>query len=167
MHEHDESLTDPELNAWYDAKGDEVADKCRTFKVASEFGEPLGKAPDGANYNQVINGDRYWYQQVWSNELSACEQRAGKVERAPTVVALAPKKGPASGGTSVTITGSEFTGTVSVYFGTAAATDVVVHSSTSVSAVSPAGALGTVDVTVKNGAGTSATNKKDRFKYKK
>ena len=27
-HEHSESVTDPELNAWYDARGKEVADKC-------------------------------------------------------------------------------------------------------------------------------------------
>jgi hypothetical protein len=80
-HEHDESITDPEPNgAWTDwasgaSTGYEIADKCRTFSAASEFGAPLGTAPDGATYNQVINGDRYWLQQEWSNRGHTCLQR--------------------------------------------------------------------------------------------
>jgi hypothetical protein len=164
VHEHAESITDPELNAWHDANGEEVADKCRTFKVVSEFGPPLGKAPDGSNYNQVINGDLYWYQQVWSNEGGACEQRA---LQAPVLTKLAPKNGPAAGGTSVTITGTSFAGSVGVHFGAAAAAQVTVNSSTSITAVSPAGSVGTVDVTITTAGGTSAITNKDHFKYKK
>src|ERR1019366_4614585 len=37
-HEHNESITDPELNAWYDPEGNENGDKCRTFEPTSEFG---------------------------------------------------------------------------------------------------------------------------------
>jgi PKD repeat protein len=75
-HEHIESLTDPEPNsAWADlvsgeATGYEIGDKCRT-----EFGEVLGKAENGAKYNQVINHHLYWYQQEWSNQGHACKQR--------------------------------------------------------------------------------------------
>ena len=80
-HEHDESITDPEPNgAWTDwatgaSTGYEIADKCRTFSPASEFGTPLGTAPNGASYNQLINGDEYWFQQEWSNQGHACMQR--------------------------------------------------------------------------------------------
>jgi PKD repeat protein len=80
-HEHNESLTDPEPNnAWTDwatgsSTGYEIGDKCRTFIESSEFGTPLGKAPDGAKYNQVINGHLYWYQQEWSNQGHQCLQR--------------------------------------------------------------------------------------------
>jgi PKD repeat protein len=76
-HEHDESLTDPEPNnAWTDYEtGYEIGDKCRTFVAASEFGTPLGKASNGAKYNQVINGHDYWYQQEWSNQGHKCLQR--------------------------------------------------------------------------------------------
>ena len=162
-HEHAESVTDPELNAWYGSKEEEVGDKCRTFKQASEFGPPLGQAPDGANYNQVINGDLYWYQQMWSNEAGACEQR---LAQAPTVTKLAPKSGPAAGGTLVTITGKGFSAPATVKFGAASATSVTVKSSTSITAVAPAGAVGTVDVTVTTGTATTAVTKKDRFKYK-
>ena len=80
-HEHNESLTDPEPNnAWTDwasggSTGYEDGDKCRTFSPESEFGTPLGTAPDGAKYNQVINGHLYWYQQEWSNQGHTCLQR--------------------------------------------------------------------------------------------
>jgi hypothetical protein len=77
-HEHNESITDPEPNnAWTDfgGSGGENGDKCRTFAEATEFGTPLGTAPNGAKYNQVINGRFYWYQQEWSNQGNQCLQR--------------------------------------------------------------------------------------------
>jgi len=163
-HEHSESVTDPELDAWFDHKGNEVADKCSSFREASEFGEPLGRAPDGAKYNQVINGDLYWYQQEWSNEVGGCAQRLAPP---PTVTKLTPKKGPASGGTAVSITGTGFTGASAVKFGSVEAASFKVNSATSITAVSPAGTTGSVDVTVTTPAGASALNKKDRFKYKR
>ena len=163
-HEHSESVTDPELNAWYDSKRQEVGDKCRTFKEATEFGEPLGKAPDGSNYNQVLDGDLYWYQQEWSNETGACEQR---LAQPPSVTKVTPKTGTTSGGTTVTITGTNFAAPATVKFGATPATEVTVHSSTSISAVSPAGAAGVVvDIVVTTPAGSSAITKKDHFKYK-
>jgi IPT/TIG domain len=162
-HEHSESVTDPELNAWYDIKGEEVADKCRTGKTKTEFGEPLGKAPDGADYNQLINGDLYWFQQEWSNEIAGCSQRFAQL---PVVAKLAPKKGPAPGGTTVTITGSGFVAPAVVRFGEAQATGVLVTSANTITASSPAHAAATVDVTVTTGSGTSAITKKDHYKYK-
>jgi hypothetical protein len=75
-HEHNESITDPELNAWYDAHGEENGDKCRTFESSSEFGTILGTAPDGSPYNQIINKHRYFYQQEWSNSGLICKQHA-------------------------------------------------------------------------------------------
>jgi PKD domain len=77
-HEHNESITDPEPNnAWTDfgGSGGENGDKCRTGVETSEFGTPLGKAPNGAKYNQLINGRFYWYQQEWSNQSNRCLQR--------------------------------------------------------------------------------------------
>lgn len=167
VHEHSESITDPELNAWYDSKKEEVADKCRTFKASTEFGAPLGKAPDGSNYNQLINGDRYWYQQEWSNSAGACEQRAVQSQPPPAVTALSPKSGPKVGGTPVTITGTGFSSPATVKFGATAASEVKVLSSTKITAVSPPGAAGSVNVTVTTEAGTSAPGRKSHFKYKK
>jgi hypothetical protein len=73
-HEHLESVTDPELNAWFNQYGEEIGDICRSNEPASEFGTVLGTAPDGSPYNQVINKKDYWYQQEWSNVGSTCKQ---------------------------------------------------------------------------------------------
>jgi energy-converting hydrogenase Eha subunit A len=85
---------------------------------------------------------------------------------APAVTGVSPPSGPSSGGTSVTITGSGFTGATGVQFGGTAATSVTVHSDTSVTATSPAGQAGPVDVTVTAPGGTSpASPPGDQFTY--
>ncbi len=86
----------------------------------------------------------------------------------PTVTAVSPTSGPTTGGTSVTITGTDFAtaaGATTVDFGGTAATSVSCSSTTSCSGTSPAGTAGTVDVTVTTAAGTSATSAADRFTY--
>jgi alpha-tubulin suppressor-like RCC1 family protein len=82
----------------------------------------------------------------------------------PTVQRLAPKEGPGSGGTTVTITGTYLSGASSVKFGTTSAQSFTVSSDTSISAVSPPGG-GRVDVTVTTPNGTSQVSSRDRFKY--
>jgi alpha-tubulin suppressor-like RCC1 family protein len=84
---------------------------------------------------------------------------------APTVTKLAPKTGPATGGTVVTITGTGFTGVSGVSFGGVPATEVKVVSATSITATAPANAAGTAHVTVTTLGGTSASGTKDRYKY--
>jgi hypothetical protein len=81
---------------------------------------------------------------------------------APTVSAVSPIWGPSTGGTSVTITGTGFTGATSVLFGGAPATAFSVVSSTSITATAPA-ISGTVDVTVSTSSGSSATSPADQF----
>ena len=68
----------------------------------------------------------------------------------PTVTSVSPNNGPATGGTGVTITGTNFGPGATVTFGSAAATNVVVASSTSITATTPAGSIGAVTVTVTN-----------------
>ncbi len=84
---------------------------------------------------------------------------------APEVKKLSVKKGRAAGGTSTTITGKGFVGVISVAFGTTRATSFTVNSPTSITAVSPAGTAGTVDVTVTTPNGRSKATPKDRFTY--
>jgi methionine-rich copper-binding protein CopC len=84
---------------------------------------------------------------------------------APTVTSLSVTSGAAAGGTTVTITGTGFTGTTAVHFGGTAAGAFIVNSSTTISAVSPAVSAGTVDVTVTTLGGTSATSPADQFTY--
>jgi alpha-tubulin suppressor-like RCC1 family protein len=84
----------------------------------------------------------------------------------PAVFKVKPTKGPASGGTSVTITGANFTGTTSVRFGSTAASSYTIESPTRIRAVSPAEPAAKVDVTVTTSSGTSPVNKHDRFTFK-
>ncbi|MHB1890691.1 MAG: IPT/TIG domain-containing protein, partial [Acidimicrobiales bacterium] len=86
------------------------------------------------------------------------------VGSSPTVTAISPSSGSVSGGTTVTVTGTNFTGATAVDFGTTPAKSFNVVSSSDLSAVSPAG-TGTVDITVTTPTGTSATSSADRFTY--
>ena len=79
--------------------------------------------------------------------------------------AVSPNTGPIAGGTSVTITGTNFTGATAVSFGGTAAAGFSVVSATSITATSPAHAAGAVDVTVTTPSGTSATSASDTFTY--
>ena len=83
----------------------------------------------------------------------------------PTVTAPSNSAGPVAGGTPVTITGTNFSGATTVLFGTVAATNVVLISSTQISAVSPTEGAGSVDVRVSELGGTSATSSADLFHY--
>jgi hypothetical protein len=83
---------------------------------------------------------------------------------APTVTGVNPNAGPTSGGTSVVITGTNFTGATAIYFDGSLATSFTVNSATQITAASPAG-TGTVDVTVTTAGGTSATSSADQFTY--
>ncbi|MCP2280467.1 IPT/TIG domain-containing protein [Nocardia amikacinitolerans] len=72
----------------------------------------------------------------------------------PTITSISPTSGPTTGGTSVTITGTGFAGPTTVRFGTTATT-FTLDSSTQITAIAPAGSVGTVQVTVTTSAGTS------------
>ncbi|MBJ2143629.1 IPTL-CTERM sorting domain-containing protein [Delftia acidovorans] len=84
---------------------------------------------------------------------------------APTVTSISPTAGPTAGGTSVVITGTNFSGTTAVTFGATAATGFTVNSATQITATAPAHAAGTVDVRITTVGGTSATSAADQFTY--
>jgi alpha-tubulin suppressor-like RCC1 family protein len=83
----------------------------------------------------------------------------------PAVTVVQANAGPPAGGTTVNITGSNFTGATQVHFGAVAATNMVVDSSSLVTATAPQG-NGTVDVTVTTSAGTSPSTSADHFTYR-
>jgi Regulator of chromosome condensation (RCC1) repeat/IPT/TIG domain len=82
----------------------------------------------------------------------------------PTVTKVSPTSGPVGGGTSVTITGTEFNGVTTVSFGETSAA-FKVNSPTSITATAPTHIAATVNITVTNVVGTSPITTKDRFKY--
>ena len=84
---------------------------------------------------------------------------------APTVTSVYPVRGPAKGGTKVTIHGSNFTGVTSVHFGSKPATSLKVVSATEVTVTAPAG-TGTIHVTVTATGGTSSsTSSSSKYQY--
>ena len=78
---------------------------------------------------------------------------------------VSPASGPAAGGTSVTITGTLFSGATEVDFGSTKASKFVINSATQITATSPAG-TGLVDVTVTTPEGVSPMDRPaDAFSY--
>ncbi|KAB1940292.1 LPXTG cell wall anchor domain-containing protein [Micromonospora sp. ALFpr18c] len=68
---------------------------------------------------------------------------------APTITSIVPNTGPTTGGTTVTVTGTGFTGATEVTFGDTSGTNLVVDpSGTSLTVVTPPGQVGPVDVAV-------------------
>lgn len=84
---------------------------------------------------------------------------------APVVSSLSTTSGSTSGGTSVTITGTGFGQVSAVMFGGLMASSYTVNSGTSITAISPSHASGTVDITVVTAMGSSSANLNDRFSY--
>jgi hypothetical protein len=85
--------------------------------------------------------------------------------QAPVVAKISVSQGPATGGTTLTITGTGLTTASRVKFGTVAASSFTVDSDSQITVTSPAGAAGTVDVTVSTIGGTSITSSVDQFVY--
>jgi hypothetical protein len=60
-HESEEAISDPDINAWYDSRGEENADKC-----AWTFGTEK-TASNGSKYNITLGSRNYLIQQNWVN----------------------------------------------------------------------------------------------------
>ena len=60
-HEQMEAATDPLNNAWYDASGNEIGDKC-----AWKFGSTTNRG------DVVWNGNHYMVQEEWDNKQTRC-----------------------------------------------------------------------------------------------
>lgn len=98
-----------------------------------------------------------------STPVAADQFAYGAASGLPVVTGISPKMG--SAGSTVTISGSGFTGATAVSFGVTGSPKITVSSDNQIVAVSPAGGIGTVDVTVVTPAGTSAVSAADQFTY--
>ena len=84
---------------------------------------------------------------------------------APTITGISTTSGPTVGSTTVVITGTNFLAASAVKFGSTNATGYTINSATQITATSPAGSAGAVDITVTTAGGTSATSGADQFTY--
>jgi hypothetical protein len=89
----------------------------------------------------------------------------GSTTSPPEVTGMSPVFGSTSGGTRLTITGTNFAGATVVDFGAADGINVIVVNSTTITATSPAGTAGLVNVTITTPGGTSSTSQSDTFTY--
>ncbi|MGA2010991.1 MAG: IPT/TIG domain-containing protein [Solirubrobacteraceae bacterium] len=118
-------------------------------------------APGGTS--AVGPSDQFTY--AAASSAAHRELVASQLTSLPAVSGVSPVGEPdETGGATVTITGTGFTGATAVMFGNNAATDVNVVSDTSITATSPPG-VGVNDVTVTTPAGTSPTSTNDLYAY--
>lgn len=90
-----------------------------------------------------------------------------RTSAAPKVTSLTATAGPSTGGTKVTVKGSNFSHVVSVTVGGSKAKSLHVSAThTSLTFTTPAHVIGRADVRVKTSAGTSPVTVKDRFTYR-
>jgi hypothetical protein len=156
-HEHMESVTDPIPNdAWTNGSGAnqgfEIGDQCNRVR-----GNPLGTAPNGAKFNQVINGHFYWYQEEWSNLTHSCVQRL----TLPATLPTATESVTAGSGTDMTFdaSGSTAPGGVADFswqFNDAFAAQTVEQTTPTITHTFPAAGAYSTGVTVFNADGLSA-----------
>jgi hypothetical protein len=119
----------------------------------ASFGFIFPPPPDGATVAPNGTG-------TGELELSA------EVQPTPVVAAVAPNFGPITGGTAVTITGTDLGGASAVRFGTVPAASYTVDSDTQITAVAPPSATpGEVELNVTTVAGTSTKAKAGGFTY--
>ena len=83
----------------------------------------------------------------------------------PAITGLRPQSGPVTGGTTITISGTGFTGATAVGFGGLPATSFEVKSDSEIQATTPPEPAGTVDIAVVTPAGANAPTPADRYTY--
>jgi hypothetical protein len=153
-HEHNESITDPNGDAWWDdANGYEDGDLC-----AWTFGTALGSTSTG-RYNQIINGHDYYLQQEYSGVTDSCVLGYGTTPPpppAPTVSGFLPAS--ATVGTSIAISGSNLTGASSVTFNGVSASFTVSGASSITATVPTTATSGAISVTTPGGTASSSSS---------
>jgi hypothetical protein len=141
-HEIDESITDPLLNAWVDFAGNENGDQCNFI-----FGVPTGSTdpanPTTTRYNQVINGNKYYTQESFSNKDFAAGRGCAQMEVGTppsahngVTVSASPSTLPADGSSTATVSV-----TVKNSTGTAVPGDDVTFTSAAVGSSADCGTL--------------------------
>ncbi len=123
-------------------------------KVVFAFGNEY------ANYGPIKAGD-----QIEVTLQGATDTVLASFTAAPTVSSVSPRSGPTTGGTLVTITGTNLTGATTVLFGTVAGTNLKVVSATKITVDSAAESAGLRNVLVETPGGKSAAHEADWFTY--
>ena len=129
-----------------DLNGDGVVNILDANIATTAFGSCPTSCPADLNGDRVVNGfDVVLIVQAYGNCPVA----------APTINDVSPPNRPTSGGTTIVILGTNFTGTSRVQVGGINATRFEVLGDRTITAVTPAGAVGLATVTVTTAGGTA------------
>src|SRR5665213_2371679 len=131
----------------------------------------VGSSSSDFNARKVVNGTNTWASSATAPDVtsaaSVCGLRSTLLPATgltwtwtppspPNISSFSPTSG--CPGTSVTITGTNFTGATAVTFGGTNAASFVVNSGTQITAVVGSGTKGTIAVTTPSGTGTSGSS---------
>jgi hypothetical protein len=139
-------------NVSYTSNGICLANSNPTLDCSSGATSQTFSATSGETYRFFISN---YYTNQWG-QVSMTINPTSAPGAANVAFAVDPPVGTTSGGTTVTITGSGFSGTPAVTFGGSAATGVTVVTSQLITAITPPHAAGSVDIQV-NGEGVLAS----------
>lgn len=124
----------------------------------------LSKADENSTRAELSVNPRGDATVSWTNESLGVIQ-ATTWTLVPMITNVNPNTGPTTGGNSVTITGTDFMNVINVTFGETSAISFVVNSPTSITAIVPPGAEGTVDIRVTTSVGISPITVHDEYTY--
>jgi IPT/TIG domain/FG-GAP repeat len=124
-----------------------------------DFGISVAISADANSALVGASRDKGFRGAVWAFENTSAPR--------PEVASVAPAEGPASGGTTVTITGNNLFEASAVSFGSLKAASFSVDSPSSIMAVSPRAPAGEVDITVRTPTGgLSLRTANDAYEFK-
>ena len=110
-------------------------------------GSTITRSMSNGETIRILIGGKYYYTSRGPLNLTV---KLSSATTAPTVTRIAQNAGPSTGGTAVTLYGSNFVSGASLSLGGTAAASVVVHTPKVLTAVTPAHSAGVVDVVVTN-----------------
>jgi hypothetical protein len=131
----------------------EYSNTARSFRTT--FGS---KAPNGTwklRFTDFVNN-------AFTASVSAANLSIRTVPAPPSITTVQPNLSLLAGG-AVTITGTDFSGTLTVTIGGVAATNVVVVNSTTITCTAPVGSVGTKNIVVTNANGSATLTNGYRY----
>ncbi len=161
------SISSPANNATYGEGESLDAEYSCTAPSGATVTQCSGPVADGAPISTSTPGTYSFTVTADDSDGASNSRTVDYTIAEPQVTKLSPPAGPTAGGNTVKIYGTGFAPGATVDFGTVPSSSVTYETVHELSVVAPAGAIGTVDVTVTSpgGGATSTTSSADEYTY--